>query len=325
MSSTQDSHSEQGESEALSDENLRRLAPDLFDNESKKTHLLQLRDFHRRYDELYDDYMMKKMQLEEQLMTQLKPVLQERKLCIQKSGLDDFWSTVFEHCETLSENITTRDALALRYLEDVSCEVATSQHKIRNKPKWPTGSFILYFTFRNNPFFENQTLTKSYIMCEQDFEHASQTLGCSIKWKGGKDLTVKTLRKKGQNGKTLVKKQKTDSFFNFFDPPKMACCEEDEGRMEEIEEVLDADFELAECLKDDVIPRALLYYVDVAQDSECQSANCACEEDGTHAAEGHAAEGHAAEGHAAEGHAAEGEAAEGEAAEGEAAGVRDSA
>merc|ERR1719462_333648 len=50
--------------------------------------------------------------------------------------------------------------------------------------------------------------------------------GCEIDWKKGKNLTVKTVKKKQKhknkgNIRTITKQMKADSFFNFFDPPQV--------------------------------------------------------------------------------------------------------
>ncbi|PXF49222.1 Nucleosome assembly protein 1-like 4 [Gracilariopsis chorda] len=271
-------------SEALSDRQLSLLAPDLFDEPEKKASLLALRDLHRNYDSVYQQYIQAKIRLEETYVNDVKPIMDQRKQYLDRADIYNFWSCVFDNCDTLRDNITMKDAAALRYLTDVSCEtktINTVAESPLNNPDWPVGSFVLRFRFRHNPYFEDQVLTKAYVMCDHDFEHPSETIGCSIVWKPGKDLTVKTLRKKTQNGKILVRKQSTDSFFNFFKPPKLPDEDDEEvdpTLVEEIEEVLDADFEIAECLRDDVIPRALLYFLDVANQSECYSNHDSSEE-----------------------------------------------
>ena len=50
--------------------------------------------------------------------------------------------------------------------------------------------------------------------------------GCAVNWKQGKNLTVKTVKKKQKhkskgNVRTVTKTVKNDSFFNFFDPVRL--------------------------------------------------------------------------------------------------------
>lgn len=50
--------------------------------------------------------------------------------------------------------------------------------------------------------------------------------GCEINWKKGKNVTVKTIKKKQKHKsrgsvRTVTKSVQADSFFNFFTPPTM--------------------------------------------------------------------------------------------------------
>lgn len=50
--------------------------------------------------------------------------------------------------------------------------------------------------------------------------------GCEINWKKGKNVTVKTIKKKQKHKsrgsvRTVTKSVQADSFFNFFSPPAM--------------------------------------------------------------------------------------------------------
>ena len=93
-------------------------------------------------------------------------------------------------------------------------------------------AFTLHFHFHANDFFTNTVLTKEYHMkCEPSeddpfsFEGPEiyKCTGCAVNWKQGKNLTVKTVKKKQKhkskgNVRTVTKTVKNDSFFNFFDP-----------------------------------------------------------------------------------------------------------
>ena len=93
-------------------------------------------------------------------------------------------------------------------------------------------AFTLHFHFHPNDYFTNTVLTKEYHMkCEPSeddpfsFEGPEiyKCTGCAVNWKQGKNLTVKTVKKKQKhkskgNVRTVTKTVKNDSFFNFFDP-----------------------------------------------------------------------------------------------------------
>lgn len=61
---------------------------------------------------------------------------------------------------------------------------------------------------------------------------------CKIEWNKGKNVTVKTIKKvqkhkKGGQRRTVAKQIKNDSFFNFFDPPKLPDVDQPEGTSNE--------------------------------------------------------------------------------------------
>lgn len=104
----------------------------------------------------------------------------------------------------------------------------------------------------------------------------SSTKGCEITWTDG-DRTMRKVSKKLKNKKnnqvtTQDRMVKADSFFNFFDPPAgmfhlsifFSLNNSFKGKIEEVDEetkeLLAADFDIAETLRLNVIPRAVLFY-----------------------------------------------------------------
>lgn len=277
----------------LADESLAKLVPELVNDASSRESLFRLRDMQKEHDDIFAEYIREKLSLENKFERLFTPLFVRRQEEIESSSINDFWSRSFENCPLLRENITERDAIALRYLADVSCETVTVPSKescnapsktssiepatvgngvcvgccVESKEPLPPGSFVLKFRFRDNPFFENDILIKTYIMASDDHEDLVEARGCKILWKKGMELTVRTLKKKGKNGRVFIKKQTADSFFNFFTPPKGLgddLTDKDPSLVEELEDVMDADFELGECIRSEVIPRALLYFLDIA-------------------------------------------------------------
>ncbi|KAJ4451130.1 hypothetical protein ANN_02570 [Periplaneta americana] len=88
--------------------------------------------------------------------------------------------------------------------------------------------------------------------------------GCIIDWKKGKNVTVKTIKKKQKHKsrgsvRTVTKTVQNDSFFNFFSPPCMP--EDPEAEMdEETQALLTSDFEIGHYIRERIVPRAILYY-----------------------------------------------------------------
>lgn len=286
-------------STVLSDELLQRLSPDLHDDPGQRESLQKLRDLQAEHDKAFNDYLREKQELEDRYEKKVSPLFTSRKAQLDAHPIKLFWFKAFEHCEVLRENITDKDAVALKYLTDVSCETVTQRTDVAPDvpPSLPVGSFTLTFRFADNPFFENDVLTKTYIMHVDDFEELDEARGTKVLWKHGKDLTVRQLKKKTKNGRVLIKKQPTDSFFNFFSPPQHTLEEEgevDKSMLDELEDVMDADFELGESIRSEVIPRALLYFLNIAERSDDGNEEDSTEEDSTDDDDGYDDDGHGA-------------------------------
>lgn len=93
--------------------------------------------------------------------------------------------------------ITFLIIIYFQYLTDI---------RVTSKPL-PDLCFTLEFHFAPNEFFTDTVLTKEYLMkCTPDPEdpfsfdgpEIYKSRGCEIHWKEGKDLTVKTVKKKHQ-------------------------------------------------------------------------------------------------------------------------------
>ena len=152
------------------------------------------------------------------------------------AGIPEFWLSAMKNQISLAELITDRDEAALKFLTDIRMEYL-------ERP-----GFRLIFEFAENEFFTNKTITKTYFYQEESgyggefiYDHAE---GDKIDWKAGKDLTVRVESKKQRNKSKLIsgsiytrtakantvadtkqtrvvkKTVPTESFFNFFDPPK---------------------------------------------------------------------------------------------------------
>jgi len=189
-------------------------------------------------------------------------------------GVPEFWLQIFRQVDTLSEMLQEHDEPIVRHLEDI---------KVKYSDPGKPMSFELEFLFSENEFFANKSLSKVYMMrAEPDeadplsFEGPEiiKCTGCKIDWKKGKDVTVKVIKKRQKHKskgsvRTIEKKVKADSFFNFFDPPIVPPAEDGAEEMdEETEALLAADFEIGHFFRDRIIPRAVLYFTGEALEDE---------------------------------------------------------
>jgi len=187
------------------------------------------------------------------------------------TGIPSFWLTIFKNVEMLAEMVQENDEPVLELLDDVTISLTE---------KAPMG-FTLHFHFKENDYFTNSELTKTYEMkCEPmeedpfSFEGPEifKCKGCTIDWKKGKNLTVKQVKKKQKhknkgNVRTITKQVKADSFFNFFDPPTVP----DDPKAEVDEEtqaILTADFEIGHYIRERIVPRAVLYFTGEALEED---------------------------------------------------------
>lgn len=169
-------------------------------------------------------------------------------------GIPDFWLTVLKSCEATSDMIQEHDEEILKHLTDITTS-------IQDQPQ----GFSIFFHFSPNPFFKNSILKKEYTLQMKpdeedpfDFDGPSvvKAVGDEIQWEEGKNVT---------------KKVKADSFFNFFEPPTVPegdhKNEEDEEDDETLE-LLRADFEIGQVLRDHIVPRAVLFFTGEASDGD---------------------------------------------------------
>ena len=76
----------------------------------------------------------------------------------------------------------------MRGLEDISCKLHTED-----------AGFDLEFKFEANDFFNNTSLTKTYMIPKENV--IEKIIGSNIEWKEGKNITEKKVKKKSKNKK----------------------------------------------------------------------------------------------------------------------------
>jgi len=184
-------------------------------------------------------------------------------------GVPEFWLTIFRNTEMLSSMLQAPDEPALKKLIDI--KIIYEQEPM---------SYTLEFHFEPNDFFTNTVLTKQYFLkskVDPEFPFTFEgpeifkCVGCNIEWQKGKNLTVKTIKRKQKHKargavRTVTKQVPADSFFNFFKPPQI----QDESKIDiEDQAILSTDFEIGHFLRARVIPKAALYYTgDIVDDDD---------------------------------------------------------
>ena len=210
-----------------------------------------------------------------------KPLYQNRAGLIKgeeakRAGMGKFWLVAMTNSEVVTEIIQDKDRAALEDLQDIECVLDEDDAM----------SFTLRFHFGPNDYFSNQTLEKRYALIDDDEPILERAEGTVIDWKPGKNLTVKTLKKKVPNKKggkpiTKTKQEPCDSFFNFFSPPDLDELEDlDEEQEEQIHEFIQADFEVGAAFRERLVPHAVLWFTGEAMDEQVEYGEDEEEEEG---------------------------------------------
>ncbi|KAJ8682889.1 hypothetical protein QAD02_018681 [Eretmocerus hayati] len=164
-----------------------------------------------------------------------KPYFQKRNDIIKR--IPNFWVTAFVNNKKIADILEEEEEDALRYLNKLEVE---EFEDIKS-------GYRINFYFEENPYFENDVLTKEFHLGSSG-DPASQST--NIRWKDGADLSK---RSKARND-TKIRKRPLGhrSFFDWFT---------DHGDP--------SSDEIAELIKDDLWPNPLQYYL--AQDMDMEN------------------------------------------------------
>uniref|UniRef100_A0A3P8VHH9 Nucleosome assembly protein 1-like 4a n=1 Tax=Cynoglossus semilaevis TaxID=244447 RepID=A0A3P8VHH9_CYNSE len=178
------------------------------------------------------------------------------------------WHSDREEEELAVSKGLEHDEPILKHLKDIKVKFS--------EPGQPM-SFSLEFYFEPNGYFNNAVLTKVYKMksepeASEPFSFEGPEIidceGCQIDWHKGKDVTVKTIKKKQKHKgrgtvRTVTKQVPNDSFFNFFNPVKDAKIWDEDSEF-----TLATDFEIGHFFRERIVPRAVLYFTGEALEDD---------------------------------------------------------
>ncbi|EPY87589.1 nucleosome assembly protein 1-like 4-like isoform 2 [Camelus ferus] len=222
------------------------------------------------YEEVHD--------LERKYAALYQPLFDKRREFVtgdaEPTDAESEWHSENEEEDKLAEY----DEPILKHLQDIKVKFS--------EPGQPM-SFVLEFHFEPNDYFTNSVLTKTYKMkSEPDkadpFSFEGPEIvdcdGCTIDWKKGKNVTVKTIKKKQKHKgrgtvRTITKQVPNDSFFNFFNPlkgvgPALRVAVPFSPQDEDSEFTLASDFEIGHFFRERIVPRAVLYFTGEAVEDD---------------------------------------------------------
>jgi nucleosome assembly protein 1-like 1 len=180
----------------------------------------------------------------------------------KEKGIPDFWLKCIENAHDIKD-LNEKDKKILKHLKDVKSEIQEN------------GDFKLIFVFEPNDYFSQTELVKEYKL-DEEFEIKTVT-STQIDWKDDdKNPTIEIKKKKLKNKKNgqikiVNKKTEVPSFFSGFknfekkDKKKIEQ-NEDEEEAEEDEFDIEDEYDFGTLFKDEIIPFAIEYYLNVVED-----------------------------------------------------------
>ncbi len=183
-------------------------------------------------------------------------------------GIPDFWFGCMMNCNRIGPSITEKDQPILKFLSNITSETLPEEEGV---------GYRLEFMFKPNEHFTNEKLTKTYLMADTDEDPLlEKCIGTTINWAAGKNVTVVTKKKKQRNKKgagsrIVTKTERCDSFFNFFDPPKIPEPDdpaEDDQELLRRKTILEMDYEMGVSFRDKIVPHAVKWFTGEAEDDD---------------------------------------------------------
>ena len=164
--------------------------------------------------------------------------------------IPEYWKRVIENSKFFTVN--DKDKEILKHLIDIEIKQDEADKK----------SFIVYFIFESNSFFEETVIEKQYIFNKKEDAYL-EAKSKEIKWKGTPPniKMVKKKIKKGKTSSTITKEKKVDSFFNIFEDEQND--DEDDDDNEEKEDDENDISSEAEFILNDLVPFSMEYYLDI--------------------------------------------------------------
>eukprot|EP00915_Cephaloidophora_sp_WS-2016_P006115 GHVH01008022.1.p1 GENE.GHVH01008022.1~~GHVH01008022.1.p1 ORF type:complete len:539 (-),score=62.58 GHVH01008022.1:1551-3167(-) len=212
---------------------------------------------------------------------------------VSTQSMPGFWYIAMQNHPLIEEVLESHDEGPLRYLTNIDYEWtlkhdALSYVDIQKNTK----RFTLNFHFAENPYFSNSLLTKTFVVQrsylggglwnDMGEDVLIEAVGCDINWINNQRLVSKLVLRKQRNRKTTETRQireliPRNSFFNFFlshfAPTKENFDRLTKTELEDLDVILEAEFEVGLVIRDKIIPNALGWYLGSERDYEFEDSD----------------------------------------------------
>ncbi|WCJ20786.1 Testis-specific Y-encoded-like protein 1 [Euphorbia peplus] len=196
----------------------------------------KLQEVQNQIEKINGEFCDKVLEMDQQFNAIRKPVYAQRNEIIK--NIPDFWLTAFMSHPDLCHLLTDQDQKIFRYLDSLNLEDL----------KDVKSGYSITFNFKENPYFEDTKLIKSFKLSD---EGTIKITGTNIKWKEGMGTA---------NGAKEMKKGSKrpwpeSSFFGWFG----------EGAQNRVPVLGD---DIADIIKEELWPNPLKYFNNYGTDEE---------------------------------------------------------
>ncbi|KAL1322711.1 hypothetical protein HN51_067706 [Arachis hypogaea] len=209
----------------------------------------KLQELQDELEKVNEEASDKVLEVEQKYNEIRKPVYDKRNEIIK--SIPDFWLTAFLSHPALCDLLTEEDQKIFKYLHSLDVEDFKDMKL----------GYSITFNFKDNPYFEDTKLTKTFTFFEE--EGTTKITGTAIKWKEGMGAANGVNHETKGNKRTLAE----ESFFSWFG----------ETEQKDLAEFTD---EVAEIIKEDLWPNPLKYFNNDADEEDSDGEEDADEENG---------------------------------------------
>mmetsp|Transcript_15144 Transcript_15144/g.25936 ORF Transcript_15144/g.25936 Transcript_15144/m.25936 type:complete len:235 (+) Transcript_15144:38-742(+) len=163
-----------------------------------------------------------------------RPLFKKRSAILRK--IPNFWGQAILHHEMLAEMMEAKDREVLKHLVELDVEDFDDLKS----------GYKITFTFSENPYFSNKTLSKEFRYTQEGELEVTPT---PIQWKPGMDITKRGDSEDDDESGGKRGREEKESFFKWFDAE-------------------DQEVELGDIIKEDLWPNPVKYYTDVRNDDD---------------------------------------------------------
>ena len=179
-----------------------------------------LEGLQEKTDALQKEFDEKLQKLKEEYGAKKAPFYKQRSDIVGgkdgKEGIPGFWLQAMQNNMLTAEEIQQHDEEPLKALLDIKVSA-----KLGDGQK----GFQLCFVFAPNDYFDDEILTKTYLMDPDDEDEClTKAIGSDIAWKPNKNITVKKVQKKQKKGARPRVHASAPECMRSADAAEMRCC-----------------------------------------------------------------------------------------------------